>query len=343
MKKKILITIYFFLSALFIFRLFYFFNRHRRITLTYHNIIPNFFFDDTIHLGVSHRESVFENHLRFITRRFSETDLKNRILFTFDDGYQNQYQIASKLLEKYNLVGVFFVSLKLIKMGATLTIDQITQWVSYVPNGCYTIFNQSFLINDENRVSIFSRIYDRLLSDHLLWGHIENELNVSYSFENLNIHPDFKKLRFSAISEVELSEMRKRGHLIAAHSWCHYPLSTLPIEQQQRDFELCVVYMPQYCNSDWYSYPFGSHQEVSKETIGLCEQYGFSAAYTNSEISCLYPDRKQNYQLPRISLPNHANYYILDAKLSGFEFFCKAIIAQVKRMFQWKKAIILNG
>ncbi len=340
MKQKLLHTFYFFSSYVGLFRLFYYINRRQKIILTYHNIIPDDLFDDSVHLGVSHRESVFENHIKLINRRFS----KDKICITFDDGYKNQFEIAPKILENYGLRGVFFITFKLIVDKITLTIDKIMLWLSYVPVGNYQISDMQFNINADNRFEIASILYETLLFSYPLWDTIENQLNNNFAFDELKVNPHLKKLRFDPMQESDLLELMDRGHTVAAHSWDHKPLATLPIETQRQDFIKCTMYAAKYCNSRSYSYPYGGKEEVSPLTIRLCKEYGFIAAYTNNP-SLICQSEDVNFQLPRISLPNHNNYYVLDAKLSGFELFCKAIVKTVIFIgkLRWKSKILLNG
>ena len=142
----------------------------------------------------------------------------------------------------------------------------------------------------------------------------------------LLINSDFERLRFSAMSEYDLASLQKNGHTIAAHGWDHKPLSTLPIEMQRHEFMLCKEYSKRLCNSDLYSYPFGTKQEVSFSTVRLCKEYAFSAAYMNNSLVQTFVKEDAQYQLSRLNLPNVKNRYILDAKLSGFEFLIKKIL-----------------
>lgn len=314
---------YFLMHLLGVLKLFYWFNRHKKIVLTYHNVIPDLLFDNSIHLGVSHRASVFEHHMMLIKK------ITNDIVITFDDGYKNQYKIAASILEKYDLKGIFFVTARLILTGSTLTIDKITQWISYVPSGSYTIFGTTLLIMENNRDSVVEILYQQLLSDYPLWEKIEDELNNLYLFDDLVINSELKKLRFSPITQDELSRLIGNGHAVAAHGWDHKPLSTLPINMQHHDFTLCKQYAEKYCNSNCYSYPFGTKIEVSPDTMHLCEQHGFSKGYMNTEWVSDVDEKSACYQLPRLNLPNSSNQYLIHAKLSGFEFF-------IKKLWLWR-------
>jgi len=340
MKKKLLNVFYYILYNLYIFDFFYWINRNNTQTLTYHNVIPDDWFDDSVHLGVSHSESVFECHIQLINNRFRQ---KN-ILITFDDGYKNQCEIVPKILEKYGLRGVFFITFKLIIDGLSLSVDKVTQWVSYVPAGDYHVAGMKLIISSENRHEIASLVYEKLLLNYKLWDSIENELNSIYAFNALKINPELRRLRFQPMTSQDLLKLISSGHIVAAHSWDHRPLSILPIKEQEQDFLLSKTYSDKYCNSKLYSYPYGGKEEVSPDTIQLCKKYGFEAAYVN-DIFTHWPKEDSCFQLARMSLPNHCNIYILDAKLSGFEFFIKSFIRKILGImdFLWKKKVTLNG
>lgn len=331
-----------------IFHIFYWLNRRKTIVLTYHNIIPDHLFDDTPQLGVSHSERVFKNHILFIKKRFN-SKINERVLITVDDGYKNQCEIAAKILQQNQLCATYFISFKLLVDGLPLLIDQVMQWVSYVPIGRYPILDNVYDITDDNRHHIGSLLYVRLLKDHLLWDVIENALNTAYRFDMLKIDAELKRLRFEPMTPEDLVALKAAGHRVAAHGWDHKPLSTLPLEQQRKDFSLSKQYADQYCNSRWYSYPYGGTDEVSPEIANLCAEYGFTAGYMNIPDFPGWQQIEKKYQCTRMSLPNDRNAHTLDAKLSGFEKFCKDMIKSAKKMLStrwllsWKKMIMSNG
>lgn len=308
-----------------IIHLFYWFNKNKKLVITYHNIIPDELFDQSCHLGMSHSQSVFDVQMRLVHHRFFKKNNYNIPLITFDDGYKNQIEIAARILNRYQIQGIFFVSFQSITTGKTLLIDKVMMWISYVPEGHYIILGMKLEIKDKNRTLIASVLYDHLLENFEFWQVIENELDHTFPFESLHINAELKRLRFSPFTTEDLKYLAKDGHLVATHSWSHYPLATLTIDAQREDFSKCISFTEKYCNSLLYSYPFGTSLEVSPLTAKLCVEYGFSAAYMNMSTPPSWSDVDVNYVLPRLNLPNETNQYLLDAKLSGFEFFCRKI------------------
>lgn len=324
--KKVLLPIFYFLSsALGLFKLFYWINKNKKIVLTYHNIIPDSLFDHTIHLDVSHKESIFCKHLQLLKKR------KINAMITFDDGYKNQ-KIAGDLLLEHGLKGVFFISFKAIIDKTPLIIDQIMQWISYVPDGSYSILNTTYAIASNNRNVVLSSLYETLLKNSSLWNNIIESLDTAFSFNKLSIPPALKSLRFNPMTSEDISALRDCGHLIASHSWDHRPLSTLSQAEQEKDFTLSRQHADQFCNTLLYSYPYGGLNEVSETTAQLCRKYGFLCGFLNISVSPNWKDVASEFKIPRMSLPSHSNIRALDAKLSGFEFFVKRLILVCKKM-----------
>src|SRR5439155_18588951 len=110
--------------------------------LTYHNVIPDEEFDGILHLGQSHRASVFERHLSIIKSRKAlggEVPGVGGCVITFDDGYRNNHAVARGILGRYGIKACFFVPLQPLREGSTLIIDQVALWFSYVPTGEYEV------------------------------------------------------------------------------------------------------------------------------------------------------------------------------------------------------------
>lgn len=75
----------------------------------------------------------FEKHIKLLIRnnyhaidwkyRHSTKDIKKRYLITFDDGYQDNYQYALPILEKYNIKAIFFITTAFINNEKDITKD----------------------------------------------------------------------------------------------------------------------------------------------------------------------------------------------------------------------------
>lgn len=350
MKKNLILIFYFLMMWIGIIRFFYWLNRDKKIILTYHNVIPDELYQNLPHLGVSHSQTIFEKQIAHIKKRFFyKSNISDTCLITFDDGYKNQLEIAAKTLEEHDMQGIFFISFQSLVTANLLMIDKILMWVSYVPEGKYILLTHEIYIKNDMRDAAASKIYQLLLNNFKLWEQIESELDAAFSFSALQIETNLYYLRFIPLNENDLKKLIQAGHIIGAHSWNHLPLSTLPTELQKEDFVRCAELSNKYCNSKLYSYPFGGLNEVSQITTEYCKEVGFKKAYMNINQLPNEQYYDLDFVIPRMSLPNESNRYLLDAKLSGFETFCKKCINKlsiIRLLFPrnlWKKSTIYIG
>lgn len=315
-------TVYRLAYHLGIIHLFYWLNRKKVIVITYHNIIPDHLFDRSPHLGVSHSASVFRAQLQVIGRRFRPSKWPaspGACVITFDDGFKNQWHIAGSILKEFDFPAIYFIPFAPLEDGRCLKVDEILKWISYAPPAAYEICGESILLTQDARAGAFAQIYDHLIRHPESWSIICSELDRAAKFDDLTISRDLDFLRFTPLDPSEIGEVRAAGHQVGCHSWEHLPLGSLPAAHLKREFDLCKSKRDLYTNSLFYSYPFGSSIEEVSTTVALrCAESGFQWAFLNTySISGLVCEPQ--FAVPRISLPNTADRYALEAKLSGFE------------------------
>ncbi len=325
LKQKILYVFYIFSYCLGINKIFYFINRDRQRIITYHNILPLKYFEaNTLHLGVSHSEEVFDAHINHILKRFditTELGKEQSCIITFDDGFRNNYTQANTILQKYNVKTYFFISLDMVINGNLLWVDKILFWISFVPNGEYTILDKKIKIdNDFSRISAFQMIWNNIYKDYSRKSSILEELENNYPFQSIAVDKELYEIRFKGMSLSEIEKMKSYGHKIGCHSMRHDILSLLEEDELDSDIAQSEKYLGTLFNTKIYSYPFGGEKEVSQYTIKQVSKSKFSSAVMNISTPHF---NYGTYAIPRFSLPNTSNKYIIDAKLSGMEYFLK--------------------
>lgn len=129
----------------------------------------------------------FEKQVKWIMKHFEICDLnklklflqdkytfttKPGFIFTFDDGYHNNYTVAYQILKKFNICGFFFVSTGLIGKVNNNQKNYIYSDQNYMDKnellelinnnqviGCHTYTHHRMNINDDNSVLQYE-IYD---------------------------------------------------------------------------------------------------------------------------------------------------------------------------------------
>ena len=325
MKKKLINFLFIFSYYSGINKLFYYFTNSRQRVITFHNVIPDNYFDNSSHLGVSCSESVFEFQINEILKQYkitTEIGVPNSCVVTFDDGYSNNFEIANNVLKERNLSAVFFVTSDLIENKNILWIDKMLFWFSYVPVGNYNICGLSFCISEKNRESLYIESYLYILENYKEKDRFIEEMNELFAFSSLKIGSDLYSSRFKALSMSQIEQMKRNGHLIACHSTSHDVLSKLDDIELSAEILKCDKLISSSYNCNYFSYPFGSDKEVNDKVINAFKNSLFQKCFTNKWS---WKTKKNPYSIQRLSLPNTQNKYLINAHLSGFFYFIKYI------------------
>ena len=306
-------------------RLFYAITSKRQKIITYHNVIDDMYFDDALHLGVCHSQSVFSFHLKEIAKaklNFStEINQEKSVMITFDDGYKNKFESARSILNERNIKAVFFITSDLIDSKEPLWIDKILFWFSYVPDGTYTIDGIHFAISQSSRQSNYSLFYNHIINNYGSLNSLLIELDEVYSFCAISINDTYYKLRFEGLTSLQINDLKADGHLVACHSKTHSVLSKLTKKQLDDELEICVSNLSKIYNSTYFSYPFGGHSEVNKSVIDTLEKSPFSHSFMNIWS---FKNSNNSHTIDRFSLPNTKKKYIIHSHLSGLYYYLKS-------------------
>ncbi len=315
-KDKILKILY--LSK--INNLFYYFNRNNQIILTYHNIIPDSLYDSSPHLLVSYKESLFKKHLEIIKKKFKFTTNLSEpgtCIITFDDGYQNNFYIVHKILKEEGIKAIFFIS----SNKDIFWVDKILLWISYIPNGKYSIFSNEINIkNKKNKVQLLNLIW-KLLQNNYKPMNFLKELDYNYPFNKITISNELYKLRFKKLKTEQIKEMIDYGHLICSHSFNHDILSKLSKEELKIEIENEEKLIGSFYNSNFFAYPFGEENNINENVLEVIKNSKFKYAFMN--INTPY----YNYNkltIPRFMLlPEEFEKYEIESRLSGLRYFLR--------------------
>jgi peptidoglycan/xylan/chitin deacetylase (PgdA/CDA1 family) len=104
-------------------------NPRKAVILRYHSIQPDpARFSNTIGEGISHSEVLFAEQMEMVCRRFNPVTIddivrwlqggaplpKRAVAITFDDGFADNYHVASPVLARYGLQAAFYLAVRLI-------------------------------------------------------------------------------------------------------------------------------------------------------------------------------------------------------------------------------------
>lgn len=307
----------------------YWLNRNRQIIVTYHNILPDRMLDDSLHSWEAHAESVFAKQLAIILRRFPVTTELGRpgtCMITFDDGYRNNACVAGPLLARAGAAAYFFVPLETAQQGEPNWVDKFRLWLGAAPSGTYRIAGCEISLDDSaSRHRGAGQLWRIIEADYGARHTVLADMNRAAPFETLPIAPELRMLRYDAMSSQELKELAGAGHKIGCHSSAHDILSRLSVDEIEADFAACAAYRGTLYNTDIYAYPFGGAAHLDDRVIAACRSAGFSAALIYLPSLGGTALRPGPFTIPRLTLPNTDNSFVIEAKLSGIDLLLKRL------------------
>lgn len=328
MKHKIVETLAFLCYWTGIDALFYFLNRKAKRIITFHNVMPEHLLPEGKRIGLTDNEEEFRLMIREIRKHFEiSTDIFDckTATITFDDGYKNQQEIASRILSEFGCNGIIFGAGKVLnndKPHEALVVDLLLHWTELVDNGNYVIpqiQQGSIKITTDNRGLVWQKyIWPTFVKDRESKGqNLLDALDAVYPIKRIfaKCSPEYLRLRMTGITDAEITELRVKGWLVGWHTYSHYPLSSLSEEEQKREIDELA---PFDMKSVVFSYPYGELASVNADSIRVAEEGGYPSAVSNVSI---HNDMLSMHFLPRTMLFKTYTKYKIHFELSGAKYF----------------------
>lgn len=287
--------------------------KHRRqqpMILMYHGVSAQDKFDGLrnaaeLHLPRTH----FVEHLRLLkkVRRIvgiSEfvhglqhgEDLRNTVVLTFDDGYENNASQAAPVLADHKIPASFFLATNHIGSNRWIWTDIVEHVLgtSTRPHFDWQGVNLPLATIGQRREAL-----QRVKADLKRLTVIDRDTQVARISQSLDvpIGRPFDDYRFMDWEQVR--SLVRAGFEVGAHTRHHAILSRLPPHEAEeeilgsrRDVEEATG---QCCSV--FCYPNGKRSDFTLETQAICRS-AFAAAITTEHGS---PDAQRLFELPRYS------------------------------------------
>ena len=264
--------------------------------------------------------------LRNLQRRRAKNRLPSaNVIITFDDGYADNLLYAKPLLEKYGAPATVFV------VSGQLGINQEFWW-----DALDRIFLYTAALPDDLELTIDEKLYFWNLSNsscceqnldtkayttgwnvlldtaptprHNAYREIASLLRGQASQTQNRILSEISSWAGSTPQRPEYASLDSAGVIalavgglveIGAHTVTHPVLSALSAESQQAEISQSKSLLEELLGQQLqsFSYPFGSRNDYTAETINLVRQAGFKLACANCKG--LVTKHSDPYQLPR--------------------------------------------
>lgn len=251
------------------------------------------------HYSISINPKIFEQHIKIIKEHFApigfeetlycqkeNTDVRSRILLTFDDGYRAAIQNGGDILLKYNLSGIWFINSRLLNNNTVFWLSKL-MWVydagllrDFIEkaNARYPDSVRPLNTNSDVGIDFWAKDnYSRTLESFL------DEYVLMYGFDEGNVAR--RANLFATIEEIK--SLSNRGE-IGNHTASHPNIRNISLEDFKSEVSECheVCERKMGITPRCFSYPFGEPRlHWSPESIDVLKslQYEWIFSVENSE------------------------------------------------------------
>lgn len=239
----------------------------------------------------------------------NEEKIDKQIVFTFDDGYKDNYTYAYPVFKKHNISFTVYITTSLLNRDTILwwhaLEDLILENEELVLSGNIRFKCKTF----EEKTDTFFKIRKIILS-----------LNTIISKESLNELFALYKVDWSAKCEElamtwdELIKLSQDNIVtIGSHTNNHFPLNRLNKEEILKEIQDSNSIIETHINKkvEHFAYPFGTPETVGKKEILTVKDLNFKTATTTRNGTVYLEHKKFMYCLPRIMLTEKFKFYDL--------------------------------
>lgn len=247
---------------------------------------------------------------------------KKFVVFTFDDGYLDNFTYAYPVFKKYNIPFTIYITTGFMDGTAVLwwySLEQLVlekNYIAFEIDGKTLEFHCAKLKEKEqvflNIRSIIRNSHENNYCDILQKIFIQNRIDIYKKTEELILNWQGVK----ALSNDSLVT-------IGIHTANHYCLSNLSetavsyeIIESKKRLEFCIDREIKH-----FSYPFGNREEAGKREFAIVKKCGFQTAVTSRSANIFFKHRYYLESLPRITIGEDLDERRLDFLINGLMHF----------------------
>jgi peptidoglycan/xylan/chitin deacetylase (PgdA/CDA1 family) len=248
------------------------------------------------------------------------------ILLSFDDGFVNQYRLASPIIKKFSIPALFFISTENTQTGEIFWFDRIitpiqVKRIDQLDLRFLSLDDYQFPLNDEiQRWETIQLLLNDVKEKHKNEKHIfENIMRFFDETYGGEMQEYVKKYR--PLKKDEILKMKESGYCyFGSHSHKHEILTCLENEDIRNNLIESKNYLESLLGEPitHISYPNGN---VNQNVEMLCREAGYDYGYTTQH--CIVKKDTNRMQIPRISVGGYDTIQMLFWKIN------KAMIKRV--------------
>ncbi len=242
---------------------------------------------------------------------------KKSVVFTIDDGFIDQYEVAAPLFEEFDIPLTYFLITDLLDGKLWPWDDQLRYLLNHAPDGYYklNIAGSEFgtrLADPASRTHCRYELYQLLKSRDNT--NIYNALDSLYQQTHVE-KPDTTPGQYQPMSWDQARDLTNRGHCIGAHSRTHRILSQLSDEDAAYEIKTSIALTRERipATAPIFAYPTGRPGDFTEREMRNLQQEGISLAVSTKTLHYKpvhSADKYASYQVPRLNMPSSLAEFI---------------------------------
>ncbi|GAA0178401.1 polysaccharide deacetylase family protein [Clostridium sediminicola] len=244
---------------------------------------------------------------------------KKFVVFTFDDGYIDTYDVAYPIFKKYKIPFTIYVTTSFPDKAAILWWYALKDLVinNKVVNFNYNGGKYSFITETQKQKNdIYLKIKELIMSEN----YFDSKKLIDNIFEenriSLQEYADKLTLNWTQIKELSKDNLVTIG----AHTTNHYNLRKLDKESVKKEIidSKNQLQMITGKKVEHFAFPFGSKNEASKREFQIVSELGFKTVTTTRCGNIFLNHKEHTNCLPRISISPYTESPYTQFYTNGF-------------------------
>jgi len=323
------------------------FHRNRLTVLMYHGVIDRpLRIPDPCMIDVN----VFRSQIRYLKKHFTVISLANAvelmsnnaieehtIVITFDDGYQNNLDLAYPILLEENVPATIFLS-------TSFTDTDTTIWTGVLQNA-FELSQKSQLewqgqlfdlgTFDKKKSSLRAIVNVLKASPQTSLLEEVDKIVADLSQDNpvsLAADSPYRMLNSESIRKLVESDLVELG----AHTHNHYVLSRIPSSMQETEIRKSLQIVESYTGTSCqlFAYPNGRRCDYNEESLYILRQNGVKASVTTESGTCTADSPM--LEMRRIAVDAQAS-------MSSFKLSLFFLQGRIKKLLSMKGSENMNS
>ena len=231
------------------------------------------------------------------------------VVITFDDGYQNNHDLALPVLEEFRIPATIYLATGFLDTDSTIWTGQLQHAMAVTRRDRLTWRDRTWEIASRpGRLECLRAVKSELkaapqVSLMETVAELVEQLTGSARV-SLTVSSPYRMLDDESVKRLAESDLVELG----AHTHSHHVLSRLDGPAQDREIRVAKEFIESITSERWqsFAYPNGQPEDFTDETVALLDKHDFDNAVTTVSGLCdLAVD--EPYHLPRISVDGRSS------------------------------------